>query len=244
MIDYRLDDLELIGRNGKPLRIKQNPKWFCFGIDAVLLANFARIKYGDRVLDMCTGSGVIPAIISAKTKAKHIDGIEIQQDIYNMATETVKLNDASEYITIINGDIKEFKSQKPYECVTCNPPYKELSGGTVSESTHLAIARNEVMCNLNDVCKCASRNLKFGGLFFMVHRPERLCDIVMCMRENGIEPKRIRPVHSYADKPPVMLLIEGKKGGNPKLIYDSPLVIYDKNGTYSDEIHKIYGRID
>lgn len=242
MIEYRLDDLELIGRNGKPLRIKQNPKWFCFGIDAVLLANFARVKPGDTVLDMCTGSGVIPAIISAKTKAKHIDAVEIQDDIYNMAVETAKMNESTDYISIIKSDIKTYKGDKLYNCVTCNPPYKEISGGTISDNNHLAIARNEVLCNLKDVCQCASRNLKFGGLFFMVHRPERLCDIVSFMRESNIEPKRIRPVHSYGDKGPVMLLIEGRKGGNPKLIFENPLVIYNENGDYTDEINNIYGR--
>ena len=241
MSDLRIDDLQLIGRNGKPLSIMQNPKWFCFGIDAVLVSGFAKIKKNERVLDLCTGNVIIAVLLSAKSNAAHIDAVEIQKDICELAHKTVLYNELQDVITVKNADLKHFKNDYLYDSIVCNPPYKEVGGGDVTEIKEIAVSRNEILCTLDDVLKCASTNLKFGGNFYMVHRPERLSDIICKMRENGIEPKRIRPVVSYQDSPPVMLLVEGKKGAKPKMIFEKQLVIYENNGSYTHEVKKIYG---
>ncbi len=237
----RVDDLQLKGRNGKPLSIMQNPKWFCFGIDAVLLSGFAKIKKNECVLDLCSGSGIIAVLLSAKTNAKHIDAVEIQNEMCELAQKTVTYNELDDFISVKNADLKEYKNEYLYDSIVCNPPYKEIGGGDITEVKQIAVSRNELMCTLNDVLKCASVNLKFGGNFYMVHRPERLSDIICLMRENGIEPKRIRPVVSYQDSAPVMLLVEGKKGAKPKMIFENQLVIYENSGEYTDEVKKIYG---
>ena len=215
-----------------------------FGTDAILLSNFASSTRKDRAVDLGTGCGIIPLIMLRDGLLESAVGVDISSEATLLAEQT-KNELGLENFTVINSDLNDLKGKIEFghhTLITCNPPYKEITGGTVSDNKHLAIARNEVLCNLKDVCQCASRNLKFGGLFFMVHRPERLCDIFACMRESGIEPKRIRTVHSYADKGPVLVLVEGKKGGNPKLIYENPLVIYNENGDYTDEINNIYGR--
>ena len=243
MNELRIDDLQLKGRNGKPLSIMQNPKWFCFGIDAVLLSGFAKIKKNERVLDLCSGSGIIAVLLSAKTNAKHIDAVEIQEEMCNLAQMTVEYNDLQDVISVNNADLKEYKKDYLYDTIVCNPPYKEAGGGDVTEVREIAVSRNEILCTLRDVLKCASTNLKFGGNFYMVHRPERLSDIICAMREYGIEPKRIRPVVSYVDSAPVMLLVEGKKGAKPKMVFENQLVIYEKNGGYTDEVQKIYSII-
>lgn len=238
----RIDDLQIKGRNGAPLKIYQNPEWFCFGVDAVLLSGWARVKKGENVLDMCTGGGIIPLLLSAKTNAEHIDAVEIQTAVADMAKSSVRINCLDGVINIINEDIKKFTGRVKYDCVTCNPPYKEVSGGAASQSVSIAISRSEIMCNITEVCECAARNLKYGGKFFMIHRPERLTDVLCAMRSCGIEPKRIRSVHSYVGKPPVLILFEGRRNGFAKLIFEKPLVIYNENGTYSDEVNEIYGR--
>lgn len=241
MSDIRIDDLQLIGRNEKPLSIMQNPKWFCFGIDAVLLSGFARIKKNETVLDLCAGNGIISLLLSAKTNAKHIDGVEIQPEICELFNKSVELNGLNDVITVKNCDLLQYKNDTLYDCIVCNPPYKEYGGGDITENKQIAIARNEISCTLGDICACASKNLKFGGKFFMVHRPERIADIICLMRENNIEPKRLRPVVSYENCAPVMILVEGKKGAKPKMVFEENLIIYENTGKYTSEVQKIYG---
>ena len=220
----RIDDVMLPLKNREKLCIIQNPNGFCFGIDAVLLADFAKIKPNAAVLDLCTGTGIIPLILAAKTKAGHITGVEIQPDAADMARRSVKMNGLDEKIEIIHGDIKSYTG-KNFSVVTCNPPYKEINGGRISPNTSQAIARTEICCTLSDVITAAKNALCPHGSFFMIHRPERITDILCTMRGTGIEPKVIRYVHPSADKPPSLMLIEGIKGANPKTIIQKPLLM-------------------
>jgi len=236
----RIDDLQIELGNGKSLSIIQNPFWFCFGVDAVLLADFSKIAKGKTVVDLGTGNGIIPLLVAAKTSAKHITGVEIQKDIADMAVRSVALNEMSEKITIINEDLKTFGKNGICDVVICNPPIRKLAGGLKNPNSSVAIARHEIKCTLSDVIESAARLLNFGGTFNIIHRPERLVDIICGMRKSGLEPKRIRYVHPYLGKSPTMVLIGARKGGNPKIITEPPLFIYDENGDYSDEIKKIY----
>ena len=235
----RLDDLQ---RNG--YRIIQDPDRFCFGMDAVLLSGFAWAPEGGRVLDLGTGTGIIPILMSAKTDAKELIGLEIQPDSADMARRSVELNDLSDRIKIINGDIREagqLFDAASFDVVTSNPPYMIGSHGLQNPEASKAIARHEVLCNLRDVVSAASRCLKSGGKFYMVHRPFRLSEIMVVMCEYKIEPKRMRLVYPYSDKEPSMVLIEGARGGKPRLTVEKPLIIYKSPGRYTDEIYDIYG---
>ncbi len=236
----RIDDLQRKLPDGTELKIIQNPDWFCFGIDAVLLSDFAEINQGDVVMDLGTGTGIIPLLLSAKTKANHIDGLEIQQEVFEMAKRSVTLNKLDGKINIIQGDLVGFKTAMQYDAVICNPPYKPADSGLLNPEDKLKISRHEVCCNLSDIVKTASRILKPGGRFSLIHRPERLVDIMCKMRENKLEPKRIRYVHSYSNKSPVMILVEGRKCSKPYIKTEPPLVIYNDDGSYTDEIIKIY----
>ena len=243
MTDYlhegeRLDDLQ---RDG--LMIIQNPSWFCFGMDAVLLSAFARIGEGERVIDLCTGNGVIPLLLSARTGASHIDGLEIQKDIADMADRSVKYNHLSERISIHCGDVKQatdlFKAAS-FDAVTCNPPYLKEDGGLINPTDHKAIARHEIMLSLSEMIKEAAKLLVSGGHFYMVHRPFRLAEIFNEMVCSHLEPKRMRMIYPYADKEPNMVLIEGARGGNSGMVVEKPLVIYSEDGTYTDEVRELY----
>jgi tRNA1Val (adenine37-N6)-methyltransferase len=233
----QIDDLH---RNG--LRIIQNKKLFCFGQDAVLLSAFAYAKKGDRVLDLGCGNGIIPILMSARNSGATYEGLEIQPDSAELAKRSVKLNNL-ENINITVGDLKrsdEYYSCGTFDAVTVNPPYMNEKGGIVNPSDNLAIARHETKCTLDDVVCAAGKMLKFGGKFFMIHRPSRLADICCIMRAHSIEPKRIRFVHSKADKEPVMVLIEGRLGGKPLLKIMPFLIVYDENGNYTKEVMDIY----
>ena len=238
--DERIDDLQRKLPDGTDLKIIQNPNWFCFGIDAVLLSDFAEIKPNDEVMDLGTGTGIIPLLMSAKTKVGHIDALEIQKDVCNMAKRSVELNGLDDKINIINGDLVDYKTFKQYNVVVCNPPYKTADTGLVNPEDKLKISRHEVCCNLHQIVKTASRILKPFGRFAIIHRPERIADIIHEMRTQNLEPKRIRYVHSDIAKPPVMVLVEGRKCSKPHIITEPPLVIYNQDGSYTDEIIKIY----
>lgn len=238
--DERIDDLQRKLPDGTELKIIQNPKWFCFGIDAVLISDFADVKHGDVVMDLGTGTGIIPLLIAAKTGASHIDALEIQTDVANMAKRSVSMNGLDGKINIINSDLVGYKTDKQYNAVICNPPYKTADTGLVNPEDKLKISRHEVCCTLSDVVKTASRILKPMGKFSLIHRPERLVDIICEMRLNKLEPKRIRYVHSDIEKPPVMVMVEGRKCGKPYIKTEPPLVVYNKDGSYTDEILKIY----
>jgi len=234
----RVDDLH---RNGYMLI--QDPKRFCFGVDAVLLSGFASAGKDEKVLDLGTGTGVIPILMSAKTEAGHFWGLEIQEESAEMAKRSVILNDLSEKIDIVTGDIKEADSIfKPssFDVITTNPPYMEAGGGIKNDFTPKAIARHEVLCSLDDVARVSSRLLKFAGRLYMVHRPYRIADIMCTLRKYKLEPKQMRLVQPYAFKEPNMVLIEAVRSGRPMLKVLPPLIIYKDDKTYTDEIIKIY----
>lgn len=237
--DYeRVDDLH---RNGYMLI--QDPKRFCFGVDAVLLSGFATAKKGDKVLDLGTGTGVIPILMSAKTNAEHFSALEIQPESAEMAKRSVMLNDLQDRIDIIEGDIKkaaEIFKPSSFDVITTNPPYMNFEGGIKNSYDPKTIARHEVLCSLDDVASAAQRLLKFGGKFFMVHRPHRLTDIMCVLREHKLEPKRIRFVQPYADREPNMVLVEAVRSGKPMIKVMPALVIYNKDGTYTQETLDIY----
>lgn len=237
--DESVDDLQL-----KDLFLIQKLDGFKFGVDAVLLSDFANVKSKHRVIDMCTGTGIIPFLVYGKYSPKSILGIEIQEDMVEMANRSVKVNSVDK-ISFINGDLKDLKLLKSIEkadVVTVNPPYKLNNAGIVNPEDKMAIARHEVMCNLEDVIVAARVLLKDNGRIFMVHRPERLADIITLMRKHKIEPKRIRMVHPNKNKAPNIVLVEGQRDGGSFLKWDEPLFVYKEDGTYSDQINKIYGR--
>lgn len=236
----RIDDLQCRG-----LKIIQNINGFCFGVDAVLLANFAQVRKGQRVADLCTGTGIIPILLAGKTEAGEIVGIEIQKDMAEMASRSIKLNKIEDRIKIINEDIKNALSlygKESFDAVTVNPPYKHWGSGIINPDDLKAVSRHEIKCTLEDVISVSSALLKNNGRFFMVHRPERIVDIIYLMRLYKVEPKRIRFIHPYPDKKPNLLLIEGLKYGKPFLKFMDPLYVYDGKGNYTKEINDIYGR--
>ena len=234
----RIDDLQYNG-----LKIIQNKSGFCFGIDAVLLANFAKnMKRKDMVVDLCTGTGIIPILLSGKTNAKKIIGVEIQGESAEMAKRSVELNSLQGRVEIINEDLKNLKhiiEAGSVDTVTVNPPYMKAGSAIVNDKNKMSIARHEVCCTLDDVIKEAARILKTNGELFMVHKPERLVDIFCTMRKYKIEPKRIRFVHPSVDKPANIVLIEGSRDGKEFLKFENSLYVYE-NGEYTDEIYEIY----
>ena len=239
----RIDDLQLGG-----LCIIQNPDWFCFGVDAVLLADFAKksIKKNSIVLDLCTGNGIVPLLLAEKSLAKHITGIEIQSPVAEMASRSVVMNNLSGKIDIINDDLNnavERFGKNSFDNISCNPPYKEVTGGLKNNTGIITVARHEIYCTLKDVIYVSSQLLKQYGKLAMIHRPERLIEIICYMKEFGLEPKRLRFVHPSANKTANMILIEGVKCGNPKLFLEPPLYVYGEDGKYSAEIDEIYGRV-
>ncbi len=235
----RIDDLQ---RNG--YRIIQDPERFCFGIDAVLLSGFATANAGDKVLDLGTGTGIIPILMAAKTKASEFVGLEIQTESADMAMRSVELNDLQDRVRIVCGDIKEAaKIFEPasFDVVTTNPPYMVKGHGLTNPDSPKAIARHEVLCGLDDVLNAATVMLHPGGKFFMVHRPFRLSEIFVSMTEHRIEPKRVCMVHPYIDKEPSMVLIEGVRDGKPRISVEPPIILYDRPGEYSKFMKENYG---
>lgn len=235
----RIDDLE---RNG--YQIIQNPEKFCFGMDAVLLSGFAQVKPGAAVLDLGTGTGIIPILIEAKTQAAKICAIEIQEESADMARRSVQLNHLEKKIDIVTGDLKEaerFFDAASFDVITCNPPYMIGQHGLTNPDAPKAIARHEILCTLEDVVRSATKLLKTGGKFCMVHRPFRLAEIMTAMVQYRLEPKRMRLVYPYADKEPNMVLIEGCRGGRPRMTVEKPLIIFQAPNVYTDELRDTYG---
>ncbi|MDF2523954.1 MAG: SAM-dependent methyltransferase [Clostridiales bacterium] len=236
----RIDDLQFKG-----LKIIQNTEGFCFGVDAVLLANFADVKKGDHIIDLGTGTGIIPILLAGKTEAAEITGLEIQQDIAEMAVRSVQLNNLEERLKIVHGDIKNSVSlfgPSKFQVIVSNPPYMNNGGGIVNPSDTKAISRHELLCTLEDVIMSSSKLLVPGGQLAMVHRPDRLVDIVYLMRKYHVEPKYIRFVHPSPYKKANLMLIKGTRGGRPQLKMMEPLYVYDEEGNYSEEIDRIYAR--
>ncbi|EGG92336.1 hypothetical protein HMPREF0491_01500 [Lachnospiraceae oral taxon 107 str. F0167] len=236
----RLDDLQC-----NNLFLIQNPSKFCFGIDAVLLANFVKAKNGGHIIDLCTGSGIVPVLLSAKTSAKRITGIEIQKDIADMANRSVLYNSLEEKIDIINDDIANaLKYIKPcsVDTISVNPPYMKDTTAIKNPDLPLAIARHELLTDLETVVGISGKLLKENGKFFMIHKPSRLSEIFAVLKKNRIEPKRIRFVHPYINSKANLVLIEGIKGSGVWLDVEPPLAVYKDKNVYTDEVLKIYGR--
>ena len=236
----RLDDLE---RNG--YKIIQNPKKFCFGMDAVLLSGFTKVKEGEICLDLGTGTGIIPILLEAKTKGRHFTGLEIQEESADMAERSVKYNHLEDKLDIVVGDIKEAShifDAAYFDVVTSNPPYMNDLHGLKNPELPKAIARHEVLCTLDDVVRQAAYLLKPGGRFYMVHRPFRLAEIIRTMSQYKLEPKRLRMVHPYIDREPNMVLIEGIRGGKPMLKVEKPLIVFEKVDVYTDEVKRLYDK--
>lgn len=235
----RVDDLQ---RNG--YGIIQDPGRFCFGMDAVLLSGFARVKRGEHVLDLGTGTGIIPILLNAKTQGEHFTGLEIQPESADMAARSVRFNGLEDRIDIVVGDIKEASlifGAASMDVITTNPPYMIGQHGLTNPDDAKAIARHEVMCTLDDVLRESAKILRPGGRFYMVHRPFRLAEIMHSMVEYHIEPKRMRLVYPYVDKEPNMVLIEGLRGGKSRLTVEKPLIVYKAPNQYTDEIYDVYG---
>ena len=235
----RIDELQ---RNG--YRIIQDPDRFCFGMDAVLLSGFAMAKEGDRVLDLGTGTGIIPILMEAKTKASEFYALEIQKESVDMARRSVALNGLEEKIRIITGDIREadrYFQAASFDVITCNPPYMIGRHGLVNPEGPKAIARHEILCTFEDVVKQTAHLLKPGGSFYLVHRPFRLAEIISLLVFHRLEPKRMRLVYPYVDKEPNMVLVQAVRGGKSRITVEKPLIVYEKPGIYTKEIIEIYG---
>ena len=235
----RIDDLQ---RNG--YKIIQNEKKFCFGMDAVLLSGFAQVRQGEILLDIGTGTGIIPILLEAKSAGEHFTGLEIQEESADMAIRSVKLNGLADKIDIICGDINDAPALfKPstFDVVTTNPPYMIGKHGLTGNNREKAIARHEIYCTLEDIARETASLLKDKGRFYMVHRPFRLVEIFEVLTKYRLEPKRLKLVYPFADKEPNMVLIEALKGGNRRLTVEKPLIVYKEPGVYTDEIYDIYG---
>ena len=235
----RIDELQ---RNG--YRIIQNPERFCFGMDAVLLSGFARVKPGEKLLDLGTGTGIIPILLEAKTDGEHFTGLEIQPESADMASRSVAYNDLQDKIDIVVGDIKDASQRfgaSSFDVITTNPPYMIGQHGIKNDQDAKAIARHEILCDLDDILRESAKMLKPSGRFYMVHRPFRLAEIFSKMIEYRIEPKRMQLVYPFVDKEPNMVLIEGLRGGKSRITVEKPLIVYKEPGVYTDEIYDIYG---
>ena len=235
----RLDELH---RNG--YRIIQNAWKFCFGMDAVLLSGFARVKAGERVLDLGTGTGIIPILLRGKTPGRNFTGLEIQEESADMARRSVAYNHLEDSISIVTGDIREaaalFRAAS-FDVVTSNPPYMTDSHGLVNPDLPKAIARHELLCSLEDVVRGAAGVLRPGGRFYLVHRPFRLAEIMTVLVRYRLEPKRMRLVYPFVEKEPNMVLLEAVQGGNSRITVEKPLIVYREPGVYTEEIYEIYG---
>lgn len=235
----RVDELQ---KNG--YRIIQNPKRFCFGMDAVLLTGFARAKPEEELLDLGTGTGIIVLLMEAKYHCIQLTGLEIQPESADMAARSVALNGLTHKISIVTGDIREadrlFRPAS-FDCITCNPPYMIGKHGLTNPQAPKAIARHEIFCTFEDVARQTARLLKPGGRFFLVHRPFRLAEILTTLTRHQLEPKRMQMVHPYADREPNMVLIEAVRGGKPRMRVEKPLIVYERPGVYRPEIYEIYG---
>ncbi len=237
--DERIDDLQ---RNG--YRIIQKKKGFCFGMDAVLLSGFAQVKEGEVALDLGTGTGIIPILLEAKTQGRHFTGLEIQEEMAEMADRSVRLNHLEDRVDIVRGDIREASrlfGKASFDVVTSNPPYMNDNHGLKNPDLPKAIARHEVLCTLDDVCREASLLLKSGGRFYMVHRPHRLAEIITTLKAYKLEPKRMKLVHPFVDKEANMVLIEAVRGGRSMMKVEAPVIVYREVGVYTQEIYDVYG---
>ncbi|MDF2813968.1 MAG: methyltransferase [Paenibacillus sp.] len=234
--DERLDDLLT-----EDIRIIQSDEVFAFSLDAVLVARFCSVPFKGRIVDLCTGNGVVPLLLSTRTKS-HITGVEIQPRLANMALRNVQLNALDDQLSIIEGDLKEVHhtlGRGQFDLVTVNPPYMPITSGEQNENPHIAAARHELLCTLDDVLAACARLVRTGGRVAMVHRPSRLIEIIAGMRQYKLEPKRIRFVHPRAGEEANMVLIEAIRDGKPEVRLLPPLIVHEKDG-YCQELKDIY----
>ena len=239
------------------LRIIQDPSRFCFGMDAVLLSAYVQMKKARRGLDLGTGNGIIPILLSDRTDCRHLTGLEIQPASADLARRSVALNGLQDRISIVEGDIKEADrifAAASFDFITCNPPYRTVGSGRVSGSAAAAegsmrkaeeldpraIARHELLCTFDDVARAAARLLRPGGHFYLVHRPLRLPELISTLCGRGLEPKRMRLVYPHIDQAPNMVLLDCVRGGGPELRVEPPLIVYEKDGNYTPELMRIY----
>lgn len=233
-----LDDLQ----NG--FFIIQGQKSFRYGIDAVLLSGYAKVKPGERVLDLGTGTGILPILLAAKTPGRSFTGLEIQKESADMAGRSVAFNHLNDRISIVQGDIREAVSifgAASFDVVVSNPPYMIGRHGLTNPDPAVAIARHEILCSFRDIAEQTSRVLTDRGRFYLIHRPFRLAEIMCTLKEYRLEPKRMRLVYPFADKEPNMVLLEACKNGNPRIRVEKPLIVYERPGVYTREIREIYG---
>lgn len=233
-----LDDLQ----NG--FFIIQGQKSFRYGIDAVLLSGYAKVKPGERVLDLGTGTGILPILLAAKTPGRSFTGLEIQKESADMAGRSVALNHLNDRISIVQGDIREAVSifgAASFDVAVSNPPYMIGRHGLTNPDPAVAIARHEILCSFRDIAEQTSRILTDRGRFYLIHRPFRLAEIMCTLKEYRLEPKRMRLVYPFADKEPNMVLLEACKNGNPRIRVEKPLIVYERPGVYTWEIREIYG---
>lgn len=238
--EERLDDLQIKG-----YEIIQSPGRFCFGMDAVLLSSYAKVRKRELALDLGTGTGILPILLEAKNEGEHYTGLEIQEESADMARRSVSHNGLEDKIDIVTGDIKEASGifgAASFHVITTNPPYMIGEHGLKNENEALYIARHEALCTLDDILRESTRLLKPKGRFYMVHRPFRLPEILAKMSAYGIEPKRMRLVYPHIDKEPNMVLLEGLRGGRPRMQVEPPLIVYQKDGEYTEELLEIYRR--
>lgn len=244
----RIDDLEI-----NNLKIIQNKLGFCFGIDSILLSNFAKdIKNNAKCVDLGTGTGILSILLCAKTKLSEIFGVEIQSEVADMAKRSSQLNHLEDRFKVIHMDIKEILNKNNdyqdilkrnyFDCIVTNPPYKKINTGRINQNEKKLVSRHEIMANLEDFIKISNYLLKDKGILYMVHRPERLVEIIYAMRSNKMEPKEIQFVYPQKDKEPNLVLIKAIKNAKEFLKIDKPLIIYDDNGNYTEELLKIYGK--
>lgn len=235
----RLDDLQ---RNN--FKIIQNPQKFCFGMDAVLLSHFTTLRKNDYVLDLGTGTGIVPILLAAKTQAKHFDALEIQAESVDMARRSVAFNHLENKICITKGDIKEASKiygLASFDALTSNPPYMNNNHGLKNPDMPKAIARHEILCTFNDIARESSKLLKPHGRLYMVHRPFRLTEIINTLKLYQLEVKRLCLVYPFINKEPNMVLIEAVKDGKPMVKFEPPLIVYESHGIYTKQIMDIYG---
>ena len=230
--------------NYKDLKIVQNTDWFKFSIDSVLLSNFVKItKNTTNIIDFCTGNAPIPLILSTKTRA-NITGVEIQKDVYNLAKKSIEINNLQDRIEILNMDVKDIAQKyesDSFDLITCNPPYFKLKESSIINDNDIkSVARHEIYINLDDIFKVARKILKNNGTIAIVHRTDRLIDIIDCMKKNNIEPKRLQLVYPKFNKESNIVLIEGAKNGKSSLKVLPPIYVHDEDGNYLEEIKKIF----
>lgn len=234
----RLDEL-----HRKGYKIIQDPNRFCFGMDAVLLSAFANVRKKERVLDIGTGTGIIPILMEARYGGDNYVGIEIQEEVADMASRSVKYNNLEDKISIDNADVKDalkLYGSGFFDVITTNPPYMTVDKGIVNPNDTKALSRHELSVTLEDIVSISSKLLKNKGRFYMIHRPARLVEIMNVMRKYNLEIKRIRMVHPYIDKEANMVLIEAMHDGKPFLKVENPLIVYKKSGEYTKEVMDIY----